>query len=231
MPRVIGNSHRKAYVLVSRHRKELLSLLILVSMWAAVIYLDDWEALVFAMGTLLLGTDYKVLNHLSLGRVYSWIEAIPDDVELAYEFWRYWYIDENITPLKIVLWNADDGRTIVENPEGFIEPGTKLFLCVKDDAGGERETHEYDLRLGIAEVTNTEPSDDGKTVFLGIDRWFSESYYEDENQRRKAQACRRRIMDGDLDDDPFVKIKRPEELNAIGVNQWETLFEEIEARY
>lgn len=226
----IADKGRKVPALLSRYRKEILSVLILLTMWIAVVYLGEWEGLVFAIGTLLLGSDYKVLNYIFLEDIYNWIESYPGDAELAYIFWEYWYIDEYITPLDIIMWEGDDGRTVIDNPEGFIELGTELLICVKDSAGGETETHEYDLRLGTAEVTATEPSDTGKTVFLSVNRWKENSYYQDQEQRQKAHICRERLRDGNLEDDPFVKIQRPDELRSLGVNQWESLFEEIKNR-
>lgn len=229
----IGGGFSRCIGWLSRHRKKLLSTTILAMMGMAVIYLDGGtRGFVITVGSLLLGTDYEVLNIFGLKGVYDRIEPTPSGIELVYEFWKYRRIDEDITPVEIKLWNDNDGRIVLDDPKGLINVGTELFVCVKDHADGETESHEYDLRLGIAEVTRIEPSDDSKTVFLSVtdSGWFDESDFEDEEQRRIAQRCQERMKDGDLDDDPFVKIMRSEELRSLDVRQWESLFEEIESR-
>ncbi|MFB6234406.1 MAG: hypothetical protein ABEH81_04665 [Halopenitus sp.] len=230
MVEVLRRYAHAAYSWISGHRKEMLSTAALLCMWLASMFLTQWQSLVFAIGTLLLATDYKILNYLWLERVYDWIEVGPGDIELVSKFWRYQYIDDNIMPLEIKMWDGEDGRAVINNPEGLVENGTRLLICTKDTVGGDAETHEYDLRLGTAEVTSTEPTNSGKSVFLSVEDWMDGHNFEDAEQRNKAKSCQQKLKKGNLEDSPFVKIKRPEELTALGVDQWESLFEEIKDR-
>lgn len=204
----------------THHRKSVVSFTLLACMGLSVLYLGEFGMVVFSIGTLLLGTDYEVLNYVGLRGVHRWLHPRSRYARLAEELSNAYYLDA----FPVQHWSGDSGHATVPDPENRVKAGMEFGVMVFESmpiVPGEGEM-QYLARLGSVEVDEIVELNGSKVLILKSVSW-SERLPKDADKDLVAD-----LRDGSWDADVFLKyLPNLDEFDDIGPERWEALMESI----
>lgn len=199
-------------------------------MWAGLVWLPEpFGSGIFALGGVILSTDYEVLKTLRLDRQYRWITTPGIVTEARQQYKRKRFIERG--PDKIDLHSQANGdfRGSLSPGSDSVYEGLTFRVYVEAplgestaDGGSDGVTH-YDLRLGTIEVTRVSESENGQTLFFSVTEW--NDTFEDTTESQFAAEVKQRLRQGDDSDDPFAKVVDVGSVNEYDVEEWRSISE------
>lgn len=179
----------------------------------------------FSLGVLVLGSDYKIVQMLSMERPYRWIQS-EDSIkkEVMRDYRTKVFIDRGPSEIELQLQSEGNFRATIEQHTECIFPGLIFRIYVEAPLDEDRDL-QYHLRLGTAEVTRvSEMRESSVTVFFTVIEW--ETSFEDNEERLFAKDAISKIQnknEGDLQ--AFAKIAETERVNEFGVEEWRAIYD------
>lgn len=201
-------------------------------MWAGLVWLPKpLGSGIFALGGVLLSTDYEVLKTLRLDRQYRWITTPGIVTEARQQYKRKTFIERGPGRINLHSQANGDFRGSFSPSSDSVYEGLTFRVYVEaplDESTANEETANdgvthYDLRLGTIEVTRVSESDQGQTLFFSVIEWSDT--FEDETEARLAGEVQERLRRGDNSDEPFAKVVDVGSVNEYDVDEWRSISE------
>lgn len=213
-------------------RKQGVSFLLLGVMGGVLVLgPPPYDTVLAGLVSLLLGTDYELLEWLGLGAVYDWLENarhILDTIELNYRVKTF--LEEG--PDRIDLQHVDGGdmRGRVSTDFQLVE-GLPFWVAV-DAPLGDDDGLSYPLLLGrarLSRLTELDSSADGQALFFTVVEW--ERTFQDTDEERAASEYRSAIRSGEDWVEPFAFVVETDEVHELGLGEWKQLYENLKSVY
>jgi hypothetical protein len=204
-----------------QYKKETLTTVILTGGFCAVIVFSDPVVnFVPLVTTILLGTDYAVLDRLRLTSVRRRIEDTST---------TFGQIQRNL-----------NAKQLIEGP-GYIEPehqNKKNFRATVDgdyDIAAplpfrlhvEEPNHNYKLRVGRCRLTKVREKSNGDLVlFFTLTKWNRS--FTDDDEKDTAEAFREEVRTGSVDRTIYARPIATTELNELTLEEWRELHQRFD---
>ena len=178
----------------------------------------------FSLGSLLLASDYAILQTVGLDSWYRWIEAndtLHERIRRNYRAKKYTEHGPSRLPLR--PQGAGNLRAHVDDEE-YVFEGMPFRVYVEAPSTETAENLNYHLQLASAELTRlSDSSERGATAFFSVTEWEDE--FEDERERKYAKRARRNIKQGTGEFRPFGKLKLGQRVNQFELNEWQAIYD------
>ena len=201
------------------YRKTVVSFTILACMGFSVLYLGELGMVLFSIGTLLLGTDYKVLNYIGLRGVHRWLHPRSGYARLAEELSNAYYLDA----IPVHHWSGDSGHATVRDHGNRVREGMEFGVMVFErmPSGPGEDEMQYLARVGTVEVDEIVELNGSNVLILKSVSWSERLPQEEEDLVSD-------LRDGTWDADVFLKyLPNLDEFDDVGPVRWEALVEAI----
>lgn len=216
---------KNLWTYVPLSRKSLLSVFILGGMGLALVSLEHpYGVGTFSFGSLVLGSDYKILKIVGLDGCYHWIESrdtIHTEIERNYQAKKF--IEEGPDRLDLHPRSEGNLRSMVPATD-YVFEGMPFRIYVEAPSTGTTEDLQYHLQVASAELTRlSETSGSGATAFFTITDWNDS--FEDDEETERASNIQRRLRQGDDEISPFAKVKVSERVNEFELDEWRAIYD------
>ena len=204
----------------THHRKTVVSFTILACMGLSVLYLGELGMVLFSIGTLILGTDYKVLDYIGLRGVHRWLHPRSRYARLAEELSNVYYLDA----IPVQYWSGDSGHATVPDPGNRVRGGMEFGVMVFESTpiGLAEDEMQYLSRVGTVRVDEIVEVNGSKVLMLQSVSW-SEGLADEADADLVSD-----LRDGTWDGKVFLKyLPNLDEYGDVGPERWDALMEAI----